>query len=162
MGYFCFTKLVQNLKILLEIEFNLVPAWKGVNWLGIDGQMKPSHPKPSQHCRKLAWFCPKYCTGPFQHTPRFRRQNATKFGESIARRLVLPAIGKGKLDRQPDLHDGEDSRLNVVFNFIPDMHSREGAKKHPWITQLSMFHVTNFKKQSLGFLCSIFAIILTF
>ena len=31
MGYFCFTKLVQNLKILLEIEFNLVLAWKGAN-----------------------------------------------------------------------------------------------------------------------------------
>ena len=32
MGYFCFTKLVQNFKILLEIEFNLVLTRKGVNF----------------------------------------------------------------------------------------------------------------------------------
>ena len=32
MGYFCFTKLVQNFKIPLKIEFNLVLTRKGVNF----------------------------------------------------------------------------------------------------------------------------------
>ena len=68
-----------------------------------------------------------------------------KCGKSNDRQKMLPATGKGKLDRQPDLHDGEDSRLNVVFNFIPDMHSREGAKNIRGSHMSSVFHVTNLK-----------------
>jgi hypothetical protein len=60
---------------------------------------------------------------------RFRRQNVTSFCESTARRLILPATGKGNLERRPSCMPRVELQIECRHRLpFPEIFSRVDVK----------------------------------
>ena len=108
---FCFTMLVQIFKTLL-VKLNR--AYKNQR---LDFNFSSLKLDFSQG------FASKKCSS------RFRRQNFTSFCESTARRLILPATGKGNLERRPSCMSRVELQIECRHRSpFPELFSRVDVK----------------------------------